>query len=328
MGSHRPSVTDLVAAAGGRRPTVAVGTLRHGRREVHLAGERPFAPDTLFQIGSITKVFTATCLAAAATRGEVDLDGPVADLLPGWRWPPGRPITLRELATHTSGLPRIPPSLWRKVLTRDQDPYADVDAETLRAEVARSRLHGRGRRRYSNFGSGLLGHALATDAGTSWAELVRREVTAPLGMVDTVAELPPERAPRAATGHRRNGRPRPVVWHFADAVAGCGALWSTPNDMLAFLEGQLAPPAGVLGDAVRLARRDGLGWFEGPTVSGSPSWLHNGGTYGFRSIALLAPDLDSAVVALSGSDRGVDALGLQVLTALVADGRPHEHPGA
>lgn len=320
-------VADLVTEAGSSRPVVAVGTLAvqpaqaaQGAR-VHLAGTQQVGGRPLFQIGSITKTVTALALATAVVRGEVDLDDPVAPLLPEVEaWPRGAPITLRELATHTAGLPRIPPGQWHKVLTRDQDPYADLDAPVLYRNLAKTRLHARGRMRYSNYGYGLLGHALAERAGTTWEELVQREVLRPLGMADTTSQ-PPAAAEagdaerlRVLTGHRRSGVPREVAWTFADAMAGCGALWSTVEDMLAYLQAQLQPPEGVLGEAVRLTHSEGLAWMPLPRMSRTSGWFHNGGTYGFRSIALFTAD--AATVVLTNSDRAVDGLGFQILAQL------------
>lgn len=310
-------VADLVRAAGAARPALVVGTLGPGGRQVHVSGHGPVAHRQLFQIGSVTKVFTTLVLARLVVRGEVALDQPVAELLaPDVRWPSGPAVTLGELATHTAGLPRIPPGTWGKVLRRDHDPYADLDAAALHRALSRTRLRGRGRRRYSNFGVGLLGHALAENRDTTWEQLVHDQVTQPLGLSDTVVHPTAEQAGRLATGHGRRGAPRPGAWHFADAMAGCGALWSTVDDMLGFLAAQVAPPPGELGAAVRLAQEHDLGWFRMPGSGAAPSWFHNGGTDGFRSMAVVRPSTGSAVVALTDCDRSVDGLALRVLAAV------------
>lgn len=310
-------VAELVRAAGAARPSLVVGVLAPGGRTVDATGDGPRPGGRLFQIGSVTKVFTTLVLARLVVRGEVSLDQPVAELLASdVRWPSGPAVTLGELATHTAGLPRIPPGTWGKVLRRDQDPYADLDAAALHRALSRTRLRGRGRRRYSNFGVGLLGHALAHNRGTTWEQLVRDQVTQPLGLTDTVVQPTHEHAARVATGHGRRGAPRPGPWHFADAMAGCGALWSTADDMLAFLAAQVSPPPGELGAAVRLTQEHDLGWFRMPGSGAAPGWFHNGGTDGFRSMVVVRPRTGHAVVALTDCDRSVDGLALRVLAAI------------
>ena len=146
-----------------------------------------------------------------------------------------------SLATHTSGLPRIPGELRPKALARHPDPYADLDHDALVTSLARQRTRPRRRPRYSNLGVGLLGHALACHAGAGYDALVQARVTGPLGMTATGCE--PAEEP---VGHRRRGTPYDTTWHF-DALAGCGALWSTLSDVQRFLTAQLEPPAAGSG---------------------------------------------------------------------------------
>lgn len=320
---HAPSAVGLVVG-------VHLGQERAflGRGRVGADRDRPPDRRTIFELGSITKTFTATALAVLAGEGLVALDEPVADLLPaGWHVPVrGRPITLLDLATHTSGLPRLPPGLLRRSLLRSRDdPYAWLDDAELARSLRRVRLRAEpGRRpRYSNLGYGLLGRALAERAGTSYELLVRGRVCEPLGLVDTVVEVPEPELVRLADGHTRRGSPTPH-WHLA-ALAGAGALRSTAEDALRFLEAQLAPPEGPLGVAIR-ATHEGrarvgpleqcLGWIARPLRDGGRLLWHDGGTGGFRSFAAFAPEHDLAVVALASSARSVDGLGLRLVDAL------------
>ncbi len=323
MASMRtPSASELVERLSPRIHSLALGTVEPDHPDggtSALAGRVPPESTTLFQIGSVTKVFTALVLARHVVRGEVTLDQPVADLLPReWRWPEGEPITLRELSTHSSGLPRVPPGMWGKVLGRDPDPYADIDASGLAAALARVSLKGRGRQRYSNLGVGLLGHALAHRAGTSYASLVEAEVCGPLGLADTVVERSADQVARSATGHTRRGRARRLAWRF-DALAGAGALWSTLDDMRVFVRVQLDPPDDELGAAIRLALSPhleasggphGLSWVRVPGAGNAGAWFHNGGTAGFRSMMVVCPDARRGSVVMAASDRSVDGLGL------------------
>lgn len=317
-----PNVSELVDRLSPRFPALALAAVEAEQPDggsTTLAGRTPPATTTLFQIGSVTKVFTTLVLARHVVRGDLALDQPVAELLPDdWRWPEGQPITLGELATHSSGLPRIPPGMWGKVLRRDPDPYADIGAPELAAALPRCRLRGRGRQRYSNLGMGLLGHALAHHRGTSYPALVAAEVTAPLDLHDTVVERSEKQVARSATGHTRRGKPHRAAWEF-DAMAGAGALWSTLDDMQVLVRAHLSPPEGELGAAMRLAMSPhldasggphGLGWIRTPGRRGPEGWFHNGGTAGFRSMVIVCPEARRGSVALANCDRSVDGLGM------------------
>lgn len=304
------SPTALLGRAHARHPRLAAGGVVDGA-SVTWAGD----PTGLFQIGSVTKVVTGLLLATYVVDGELGLDQPVAGLVPDLTGPSGA-VTLRQLATHTSGLPRIPRELWPRALSRHPDPYSDLDHDALVASLARLRPRPRRRPRYSNLGAGLLGHALARHAGTSYDALVRTRVTGPLGMTATGCD------PRASpVGHRRRGTPYGTTWHF-DALAGCGALWSTLHDLERFLAAQLEPPAGRLGEAVRLSQQPQvpgrrsdvcLGWMRLRGRDGVLLW-HNGGTAGYRSFVGVQDG--SAVAVLGAGDRSVDGLGIQLLRSV------------
>ncbi len=291
-----------------------VATSVNGERHLELRGPEPFPPDQLFQIGSVTKTFTALLLARRLVSGEVNCDSPVAGLLPEVAGLGGsRPVTVGELATHRSGLPRIPRSMWGKALRFDDDPYREYDGEQLIADLARVRLRGRGRFRYSNLGMGLLGHAMASAECTSYDELVHAEICAPLGLADTTASPDEGQRTRLATGHKRSGKARAVAWAF-DALAGAGALWSTCNDLLAYLEAHLRPPSGPLGEALRrVLDEPTLGWQSIPRGRFAGLWWHNGGTAGFRSMVVLDPGRQRASLALAAMDRGVERVALDAI---------------
>ncbi|ABS02439.1 serine hydrolase domain-containing protein [Kineococcus radiotolerans] len=317
-----------------RHRGLVVAAVRGGETAVHGAGSAGGAgtvPDgrTLFQIGSVTKVFTTLALAAAVTRGELALDTPVDASFPELSSPLPRPaITTAHLATHSSGLPRLPPGVLLRGLRQRSDPYRGLSPEDLVAGYGRCRSGARpGRRfRYSNFGVALLGQALARRAGTSWERLVADEVTGPLGLRDTVADVRPDQQDRRATGH--SARRRPVPDWTLDAVAPAGGLWSTADDVLAFLRAHLEPGDGALPDALRLVQQPRfranrwlqvcLGWMLTPLRGTEHSVLwHNGGTGGFFSFAGFQPQLGVGVVVLSNTARSVDRAGMELMTALV-----------
>jgi len=176
---HNVGIAVGIVDANGRR------FVNHGAFSVD--NPRPVAGDTLFEIGSITKVFTSTILADMVQRGEVSLDDPVAKFLPPDVKVPesgGKKITLVDLATHTSGLPRMP----NNFAPRDPDnPYSDYGVDRLYAFLsgyALTRDIGE-KFEYSNLGVGLLGTALARRAGMDYETLVRTRITGPLKMDST-----------------------------------------------------------------------------------------------------------------------------------------------
>ncbi|MFD0383513.1 serine hydrolase domain-containing protein [Streptomyces stramineus] len=207
------------------------------------------AADTRFETGSLTKTFTALLLAELVARREVRYHDPVARYLPR-ALPGGPPVTLLHLATHTSGLPRQP-----RGCSRAPRGTAGSATPTLRTprrpdgRAPRTRLHHRPgtRVRYSNFGVGLLGHALARAAGGSYPELLAERVLRPLGLADTDCDPGRPQAP----GHW-HGRPRPP-W-LIPALPAAGALRSSGRDMLTLLTALLAPERGPRQSAGRAHR--------------------------------------------------------------------------
>ena len=309
-----------VAAAATRAGTTAY--LARGVRDAQRGGgvdER-----TVFEIGSVTKVFTALLLADQVVAGSVELEQPLHELLPDVRIPVrGRPITLADLATHTSGLPRLPRSMLRQAMRNRSDPYAHFTEHDVHAGLERARLRREpgGKWRYSNFGAAVLGHALAKHAGTTYDHLLRERVTGPLGLVDTVITLRPDQVQRAARGHTRWRHPT-NDWSMP-AMPAMGAVHSTAADLTKFLHAQLDPDDTPLAEAIRLTHEPragrpplqaALGWLVASLPKGGPTvhW-HNGGTGGARSFAGFVADQRSACVVLTTGQRSADRLGFDLL---------------
>lgn len=329
-----PLVAELLVRHARRHVGVAVGVLRGdhswfvGSGTTDLGRPSPPLTDTIFEIGSVTKVFTATLLAALVEDGAVSLEDPVQGYLPsGVELPTrGRRITLADLATHTAGLPRLPRGFFVRSLQHRRNPYAWLTVDDLYAGLPDTRVRRGpgGRPRYSNLGYGLLGQVLAARAGRSYEQLIRERIAGPLGLADTAVSVPEAARSRFAQGHNRRGRP---VRHWdLIAVAGAGALRSTVADLLAFLRLQLGDGepalarAAALTQATRVRHRGiaiGLGWTRGPLLSTDHELLfHNGGTGGFRSFVGIVPATHTAVAILSNSARSVDALGFRVLEGI------------
>lgn len=315
---------DALARGRGRRPGLVLGAVSGGEEAVRAGDGVP--ADALFEIGSVTKLFTATLLADLSLAGSVSLDEPLQSLLPGVRVPTrDGEITLEQLATHSAGLPRLPPGFARQARRRRENPYAWLREEDVLAALERTRLRAApgSKVRYSNFGAGVLGIALAHRAGVPYGELLRTRVLSPLGLHDTGIDVAGE---RLAAGHSRRGRP--VAHWDVHGLEGAGALRSTAGDLLRFARACLEPPAVPPGPALAVtleSRRRlnrfgdiGLGWFLGRRKEGWTLAWHNGGTGGFRSFLGLAPERRVAVVALANCTRSPDRLAVRTLERLAA----------
>jgi D-alanyl-D-alanine-carboxypeptidase/D-alanyl-D-alanine-endopeptidase len=297
------------------------------------AGNRPLDGDTVFEIGSITKVLTALILADMVERSEVAMTDPVAKYLPASKVPEfqGKPITLLDLATYTSGLPNMPDNF----VPKDEldhwwalpNPFADYTVEKLYAFLSGYELKYQPgtHYEYANLGFGLLGHALARRAGKSYEALLVERICDPLDLRSTRITLTEDMRSRLAHGH--NGRLEPTpLWDFA-ALAGCGAVRSTANDLTAFLEACLGRRQTPLQPALRRlleTRRPadmrgleaGLGWFISSDHSDEIAWK-DGGTGGFATfIGFSLPDRQGAIVLSNrvwtlGSN--VDDLGMHLI---------------
>lgn len=278
----------------------ATGQAVIGFGAVDAAGTPPTA-QTLFEIGSVTKTFTGLLLAGAVERGTLQPDDPVARLLPDSLDLPSNeegPITLEQLVTHCSGLPRIPSNLLPPA--HPADPYAHYTVQDLYAFLDGYQQSGSSDTSYaySNLGMGLLGHALARQAGTSYSALVQQRIAEPLGLGDTRIDLTQAQQNRFAQGYNPAGAPTPP-WQIP-TLAGAGALRSTAADMMAYLRAHwtgadataLGRPmqrattpmadAGLGDNAAFAGTRVAYAWHVTPRNGRTIVW-HNGGTGGFSS---------------------------------------------
>jgi len=302
------------------RKIVSYGALEKGDTRV-LNG------DTVFEIGSVTKVFTSLLLADMVQRGEVALSDPVAKYLPATVKMPqrnGRQITLQDLATHTSGLPRLPANLKQ---TDAANPYADYTVAQMYEFLSSYELTREigSQYEYSNLGGGLLGHVLALRAGKDYESLVRARITGPLGMKDTAIALSPEMKAQLAVGH--DAKMSAVGNWDLPTLAGAGALRSTANDLLTFVAANLGyvktPLAPAMSARLDVRKPTGnpgleiaLAWhiLASAGDDGMVVW-HNGGTGGYRSFIGFNPKARVGVVVLANASTtsGVDDIGVHLL---------------
>lgn len=290
---------------------ITIGVVQHGERRVFSFGTAK--PDSIFEIGSISKTFTGLILAQMVEQKLVKLDAPVRQLLPAGAVAKrqGAEITLLDLTTQHSGLPRMPDNFKP---TNPDNPYADYGATNLYQYLSGHGLEKEGTPKflYSNLGVGLLGQALADRAGEPYPKLLAQQVTVPLALHDTTVTLSAAQQSRFIQGHAADHRTA-HAWDL-DALAGAGAIRSTANDMLTYLEAQLHPDklhlnrsakARTLPAAIRLThelRGDslpgmqiGFNWLY---VTADGTYWHNGATGGFSSFAFFNEEGDYAGVVL------------------------------
>lgn len=316
-------------------PAIAVGIVRKdGTKEfyfagtLHAGGTKEVDEDTIFEIGSISKVFTTLLLAQMEEEGDLELSDHAQAFLPaGVTMPkakasdaqagetPPKHVTLEHLATHTSGLPRVPNNFKP---SDPSNPYADYTFQQMYDFLSNSELEQEigGQPVYSNLGMGLLGHALERESGKNYDTLLVTRICRPLGMRSTNTK--PRRLDQARVAGAHQGV-TPVSGWDIPTLAGAGDINSTINDMLVFTAANLGqidtPMANAMRrcHAPRVKGKIGLGW----QLSGTPDtqiiW-HNGGTGGFASFMGFRPDTGEGVVVLSnGSYRGVDRIGFHLL---------------
>ena len=282
---------------------------------------RPLGTRSVFEIGSITKVFTGTLLADMVARGEVSLSDPVSDYLPDGVTMPtrgGQEITLLNLSTHHSALPRMPDNFSP---ADPSNPYADYTVEQMYTFLSGHEL----RRdigsqfEYSNLGIGLLGHVLARVAGGSYEAVIDERVLQPLGMSRTAIALEGDLRDWMAQGHNTQGDVVPL-WDIP-TLAGAGALRSDVGDMMTFLAANIGPPRTRLERSMRDAhemKKDmgamsvGLNWLHQNFGDDRILW-HNGGTAGFRTFIGFDPEERVGVVVLTNSEQTADDIGLHLL---------------
>ena len=317
---------DLIGTVRGwDRGPVALAVVTEGRVRVAGVG---CDPSREVEIGSVSKGLTGLLYEDALDRGEVRRGMRLGEALPQLGDCPAATVTLDQLATHRSGMPRLPRGMsqLRRTLDlyrRGTNPYGDTLVELL-AQTRITPLSRSRRPAYSNLGFELLGHAVAMRAGLTFRALVRERLSGPLGLGSMY--VPAERGDLRATSMRgtsRRGRPR-EAW-VGEGIAPAGGVRATVGDVgtlaLALLE-DAAPGANALRPREPFAGLQiGSAWLTSTVGRGATAreivW-HNGGTGGFRSFLGLDLEAGNAVVAVSPRSRGLDAPASRLLLDLAA----------
>lgn len=276
--------------------------------------------DVIFEIGSITKVFTAILLCLLVEEGKIDPRAPLAELSDDLADVPGH-LTPERLISHTSGLPNIYMPIWRAAITpMPQGPYANFSRDDLLRWLNKwkSRPNFAPGHAYSNLGVGLLGEAMSMREGQSFVGLLTEKVIAALGLTDTTDRLDEDQQRRFARPKDMKGRPV-SPWTF-DALAAAGCLRSSARDLARFSDRvmqALDGPETALDRAIcqsaapiiGLGKRGAMepaaqcsGWICSRPSQSSPHILHaSGGTAGSTCALYICPERQAAVAILSNN---------------------------
>jgi CubicO group peptidase (beta-lactamase class C family) len=311
----------------GYNPSVALAYIdgnsvvyyNYGKTEV--AAGTPVNKNTVYEIGSISKVFTTIILADEVLKGTMALTDPISKYLPKTITIPqlnGKEITLRDLATHTSALPRLPDN----INPADVDnPYADYTVALLYEFLSSHQLSRDigAQYEYSNLGMGLLGHILEVHTGKTYEQLVISRIAKPLGMSSTGILFTDAMKEKLASGH--NGQLEVVSNWDLTSLAGAGAIRSTTSDMAKFIKANMSTNDTALNKAMKLSHtiafsdkskkfNIALAWHfaNDDTIT----W-HNGGTGGYRAFSGFSNTENKGVVVLTNSVSSVDEIGLKLL---------------
>ncbi|TWJ02245.1 CubicO group peptidase (beta-lactamase class C family) [Mucilaginibacter frigoritolerans] len=306
---------------------LSIGIIKDGKTTIYQYGEtiRGYKKlpneDNFFEIGSITKTFTATLLAYYVNQGKIKLTDPITKFLPDSvvANPALKGITLVQLSNHTSGLPRLPDNLIEHA-TDALNPYKDYTAPFMYAYLKNCKLNSKPGEQYlySNLGVGLLGSILETISSLPFNQMVHDIITQPLNMQSTSQFLNPLLLPRFLAEYNAGGQATPA-WDF-DVLAPCGALRSTLSDLLIYTKANMHPGNEELSKAMILTHKItfnkdvkiGLAWHI-ITVNGVDYIFHNGGTNGSSSFLAFNADKNIGIVVLSNAAESTDAVGSGIL---------------
>jgi CubicO group peptidase (beta-lactamase class C family) len=310
---------------------LSIGVLENGQMHIYSYGEtakdNQLVPDgnTLFEIGSITKTFTATLLAYFVQQGKLDLDDPVNKYLPdsiaNLRYN-GKPITLRSLANHSSGLPRLPGNF--NVQSDPVNPYSSYDDEQLFSFLAHftpTREPG-AQYEYSNLAMGLLGVILERISGKSYETLLKEIIWQPLHMNNTTITLTKTDSAKFSLGYNLSLDPV-HSWEF-QSLAGAGAIRSCINDLLLYAKAQAGKDSSVLSKAIQRTHeltfesgqhKIGLGWHIF-NQKGKNYIAHDGQTGGYCSSIIIETVSGRAVVILTNAAVGPGNISFDLIQSL------------
>ena len=259
---------------------------------------------SVFDIGSVAKVFTSAILAKLIENKALNLDDSVFDILTSTHHSDTR-ITLKQLANHTSGLPRIPPKLWRNMFNKKRhNPYAEFDQQKLHSYLrSKIKLNKQGKFGYSNLGAGLLGHSLSVFVERPYESILQDNICQPLGLLSTTT-VRESIKDNLVVGLDKKGNPVPY-WDLG-ALLGAGGIYSCVSDLAHFAIANMDEANSFLTlqrketEVINKKMSVGLGWLIGKQAEPKDDiHFHDGGSGGFTSLIRMNVHSKTAVVILS-----------------------------
>jgi CubicO group peptidase (beta-lactamase class C family) len=348
MASGEIPIEDIKAiiqreVANRRGKSIIVGIVDAKGRQViaegKLSDQHPSPPDanTIYEIGSITKVFTSLLLADMSLKKQLKLTDPISKFLPKTVKTPVRnakEVSLLSLSTHQSGMPRFPYNVDPKDL---ESPYVDYSVDQLYEYISgfEPPFDIDSQWRYSNVGYGLLGNILTLVARKDFEALLTEEICKPLNMHNTLISLTAKHKANLAVGHAETGTP--VGLTDLGAIDAGGALRSNVNDLLTFAEANMGFTKTDLFPAMELthvlqAKKDGgntyttMGWTL-VNADGKDLLFKDGGMPGYRSFLGIDKKSKFSVAVLSNSNNSVTDIGRHILDPAYKV-EPYKYPWA
>ncbi|CAG5006627.1 D-alanyl-D-alanine-carboxypeptidase/endopeptidaseAmpH [Dyadobacter sp. CECT 9275] len=324
--------------AMGANVGIIVGIIKDGSKSVYSYGEKELGTDqkitskSVLELASITKTFTALALADMHFRENLNLDDPIEKYLPARVKVPsfnGKKITLRQLANHTSGLPRTPENMDKEAFNpyigySEEKMYEFINGYTLKREPGTQY-------EYSNVGYGLLGQILSILNKTDYEDMIASRVTVPLGMKHTTVSFSSEQLQNLVPGYYGNRKVDSWAKYMENILQGTGSLISNLDDMLIYLDANMNPQNNLLGQAISLTHKPtfeysgdhqdgiGLGWSLFSADNQNITWK-NGGNGGYTSFIGFDKSSKTGVVILTNSSLNPDPfqtqMGFEILKAL------------
>lgn len=328
--AQKPTLPEEVKAsiekriALGNNPSIVVGMINADGSSYFSFGSKklggePVNEHSIYEIGSISKTFTATLLADDVLKGEMSLDDPAQKYLPETVHIPtyeGKSITLGNLSDHTSSLPRMPTNFNP---ADPMNPYADYTRDQLfefLSSYTLTRPIG-SEYEYSNLAVGLLGQIVSMKAGTSYEDLMLTKIAKPLHMEETKITLDDNMKKNLAYGY--SGGQEVENWDLP-TLAGAGAIRSSAFDLIKYIAAEMNLTPTPLHEAMTLTHQPrhnkvggneiGLNWFI-ESADDQTVISHGGATGGYRAFVGFTDK--SGVVVLTNADEDADDIGMHLL---------------
>jgi CubicO group peptidase (beta-lactamase class C family) len=320
-----------------KAPGLMIGIIRNGQRSYYsygyadVASARPWESTTVFEIGSITKTFVANTLLQLEAEDKLNANDSITRYLPPHIANNSllSAITLRDLASHNSGLRRLPANYNRIPGFEFMQPYRDYKSEHLYEYLGGLKKTGKKEYAYSNLGLGLLGTLLQNQTGTDLETLLHQYILQPLQMKASYINKETVQTPKA-TGYFYG---TPVAFWEMDCMAGAGALKSTTDDMLNYVSAHFNPPnerfAKAIGKALQPIKsiapgmQIAIGWHVFDNLE-NPVFFHDGGTYGFSTLCGFDPLTHTGLVLVANAfnvSRPLDKLAIDLMILLMHEAK-------